>query len=301
MVSQLLSTVAARSVSLPKSRPLALNSWRPVAATAVMFLILYAQPISTLLRDWWNDPEAAHGLLLGPLAIYLAWKSGRSPKAKAQPVLGLTILVMAVLIRYLAGLAAELFMLRGSLLLAIAALIIFVAGVRQLLHWWLPTMLLALSVPIPAVLMSTIALPLQLQASQLGAALLEWRHVPVRLAGNVIQLPGGHSLFVTEACSGLRSLTALIALGLLVGAFWLRSPWIRALLLLITIPVAMLLNGIRVFLTGFLTFYISPELGTGIMHFTEGWVLFVVALSILAGIAVVLRNAEVRIFGPEAA
>jgi EpsI family protein len=32
------------------------------------------------------------------------------------------------------------------------------------------------------------------------------RHVPVRLAGNVIQLPG-RTLFVTEACSGLRSLT----------------------------------------------------------------------------------------------
>ena len=44
----------------------------------------------------------------------------------------------------------------------------------------------------------------------MGAALLEWRNIPVELNGNVIQVPG-RQLFVTEACSGLRSLTALVS------------------------------------------------------------------------------------------
>ncbi|MGH3114222.1 MAG: exosortase/archaeosortase family protein, partial [Gaiellaceae bacterium] len=93
----------------------------------------------------------------------------------------------------------------------------FAWGFGQLRRWWLPAALLALSIPIPALVTNALALPLQFKASSMGAALLDWRHVPVRLAGNVIQLPG-RQLFVTEACSGLRSLTALLALGVFGAA-----------------------------------------------------------------------------------
>src|SRR5262249_13244949 len=137
----------------------------------------------------------------------------------------------------------------------------------------------------------SLALPLQLKASEWGAALLHSRHVPVRLAGNVIQLPG-RSLFVTEACSGLRSLTALLALGLLVGGLWLRTWWARVALVAMAIPVAMVLNAFRVFLTGFLVFYVDPALAEGAMHLTEGWAIFVVAFLILGAMSWLLTTLE---------
>lgn len=261
--------------------------------TGLAFLILFWEPITTLGRDWWNDPEAGHGLLLGPLAAYLAWKRGRAPDARAQPWLGLWLLAGAVLLRYMSGLAAELFTMRASLLGAAIALTVFVAGMRQVRHWWLPVALLALSIPIPAVLLNSAAFPLQLQASKMGAAMLEWRHVPVLLSGNVIHMPG-QSLFVTEACSGLRSLTALIALGVLTGGLWLKGPVARAMLIVLAIPVAMMLNSVRVFLTGFFVYYVSPALGEGFMHYTEGWAIFIVAFAILGVITYVLGAVERR-------
>jgi exosortase len=118
----------------------------------------------------------------------------------------------------------------------------------------------------------------------MGAALLEMRNVPVHLAGNVIHLPG-RELFVTEACSGLRSLTALLSMAVLLGALVLRTPIARILLLLLAIPVAIVINGLRVFLTGFLVFFVSPSFGEGFMHLTEGWLLFLVSMSILAAVA----------------
>jgi exosortase len=252
----------------------------PAIAAGLAFLVLFQTPISTLLRDWWNDPEAAHGLLLGPLAFWLAWKRGVRPGANPQALLGLGILVAAVLLRYASGLAAELFTMRISLLMALAGLTVFFWGIRQLLHWWLPGLLFLLSVPIPDVILGTLAFPMQLQASKMGASLLAWRHVPVQLAGNVIHLPG-QTLFVAEACSGLRSLTALLALGILMGGLWLKLPAFRVLLVLVTLPVAMVINGFRVFLTGFLVFFVDPAVGRGFMHYTEGWVLFLVAFAIL--------------------
>ena len=261
--------------------------WResaPVLIAAVAFGVLYWEPLTTLLRDWWNDPNAGHGLLLGPLAIWLAWRRGLVDDPRAQRVLGGAMLLGAVGLRYASGLAAELFTMRFSLWLAVAALVVYAWGVRQLFSWWLPAALLLLSIPLPAVITGTLALPLQFKASEMGAALMEWRHVPVLLQGNVIRIPG-QSLFVTEACSGLRSLTALLALGVLIGGLWLRYPLSRVVLIALAIPVAMFLNGIRVFLTGFLVYYVDPALGQGLMHYTEGWVIFVFAFGILGAAA----------------
>ncbi len=258
------------------------------------FLLCYWRPMETLVRDWLTDPEAGHGLLLFPVAVWLAWKRGIVAEKRPQPALGLVLLIGAVLLRYLSGLAAELFTMRLSLLGAMLGLIVYAWGLRQVKHWWLPLLLFLLSIPLPTVLLSSLALPLQLKASAWGAGMLELRHIPVRLAGNVIQLPG-RSLFVTEACSGLRSLTALTALGVLCGGLWLRSPWSRLLLVLFAVPVAMVLNAVRVFLTGFLTFYVDPRLAEGFMHLSEGWVIFVIAFAILGAFAFLFAAAERRL------
>lgn len=263
----------------------------PHVVTAVAFILLFSHPMTLLARDWWNDPEAGHGLLLAPISLWLAWKAGLRPDRRPNLVFGSVMLVSAVGLRYLSGLAAELFTMRMSMVMALAGIIIFFWGFRQVLHWWLPFTLFVLSVPIPAVLTNALAFPLQLKASSMGAALLEFRHVPVKLMGNVILLPG-RQLFVTEACSGLRSLTALLALGLLVGGIFLKHPASRALLVGITLPVAIVVNAFRVFLTGFLVFYVSPEMGEGFMHMSEGWLLFIVAFVILGSMAWVMRLAE---------
>lgn len=270
----------------------------PVIVGGLAFMWLFWEPFVTLLRDWWSDPEAGHGLLLGPLAVYLMVRSGLVPGRRAAPVLGSVLLGGAVLLRLASALAAELFTMRLSLIGAFVGLVVFAWGARQALRWWLPISLLVLSVPLPAVILSTLALPLQLKASAIGATLLKWRDVPVVLAGNIIRLPG-RSLFVTEACSGLRSLTALTSLGLLMGAIWLRFPTQRVLLLLLTIPVAILVNGLRVFLTGFLVFFVDPALGEGFLHATEGWAMFVAAFAILGVITWILVQSERWLHGGE--
>jgi len=279
------------------ARPPRRFDWRtaaPALGAALAFGTLFWQPLGTLVREWWTDPEAGHGLLLAPVALVLAWRRGRAPTAAAQPALGLALLAAAVLLRYASGLAAESFTMRLSALGAAGGLAVFHGGLPQLRHWWLPTALLALAVPLPAVVLGSAALALQLKASQLGAALLELRHVPVQLSGNVIHLPG-QSLFVTEACSGLRSLTALLSLGVLMGGLWLRSVPGRVLVVFLAIPVAMLLNGVRIFLTGFFAYFVSPSLAEGIMHYSEGWGMFLVAFTCLGLVAWATARVEARV------
>ncbi|WP_104022561.1 exosortase/archaeosortase family protein [Gemmatirosa kalamazoonensis] len=263
----------------------------PLLLSAALFAVLFERPFELLVKDWWSNPEAGHGLLLAPLAVYFAWKLGIAPDARPNRLVGGLLLLAAVFFRYLSDLAAELFTMRGSMIMAAAGLTVWYFGFRQLLRWWLPFALIALSVPLPELILNRIALPLQFTASKIGAGLLAWRDIPVMLTGNVIRIPG-HQLFVAEACSGLRSLTALLSLGVLLGAITLTYPINRVLLLLISIPVAIVLNGVRVFLTGFLVFFVDPALGEGFMHITEGWLIFLVAFLILGGVAWALLALE---------
>jgi exosortase len=263
----------------------------PLVVTSIAFVALFGEPMVLLARDWWNVPEAGHGLLLAPVALWLAWRSGVRADSTPNHALGVAMLLTAVVIRYVSGLAAEQFTMRESMVLGLAALTVYQFGFRQVLHWWLPFTLIALSVPLPELVIQALALPLQFKASQMGAALMESRHVPVLLSGNVIRIPG-HELFVTEACSGLRSLTALLSLAVLMGALMLRYPASRVLLIALSIPIAIAINGVRVFLTGFLVYFVSPSLGDGFMHITEGWLLFLVSLTVLGFITWTLGVGE---------
>ena len=257
---------------------------------ALAFLLLFRSPALTLVRDWWSDPEAGHGLLLGPLAVFLIWRRGLV-ESRPWPIVGVAVLLAAVALRFVSELAVELYTMRMSMFMALAALLLAFRGPRQLVHWWLPAALLVLSVPLPQMVLGKLALPLQLQASAIGANLLHARSVPVVVDGNIIRLPG-QSLFVAEACSGLRSLTALLSLGVLMGGLFLNRAWSRTLILLVTIPLAVVVNGIRVFLTGFLVFFVSPAFGEGFMHYTEGWVLFMLSFLIIGGLTWLLGLVE---------
>lgn len=279
--------------SLPLPAPDRRTELFAVVLTALFFVVLFAEPLIGTARLWWNDPESGHGLLLAPLALWLAWRTGVDASARGQRGAGGVLLVLAVGARYVAALAAEAFIARSALFLAVAALIVWMWGFRQLYRWWLPATLLALSLPLPEIVLGTLALPLQLKASQLGASLLATRGIPVHLDGNVIRLPG-HDLFVTEACSGLRSLTALLSLGVLLGGLVLKTPVARLAIVLLSIPVAVVVNGVRVFATGFLVAFVDPSLADGFSHMTEGWLLFLVALGILGAITWLVVRLEAR-------
>lgn len=282
--SELRALVGRLQQQAPEARAAAL-------VTALLFGVLFAKPFGLLVDAWWRDPNSGHGLLLAPLSLWFAWTSGREPGAAPQRLLGGGVLILAAVSRYAAELAAELFIMRGSMLLALAGLVIWYAGLRQLRRWWLPFTLVALSIPIPEVILNSVALPLQFMASRIGAALLAWREIPVRLTGNIIRIPG-QDLFVAEACSGLRSLTALISLGVLMGALFLKHWSTRLLLLALTIPIAIVINGVRVFVTGFLVLFVSPELGQGFMHTSEGLLMFGGAFLVTAGVTWLLGVAE---------
>lgn len=300
MVAPAIDSPATRSPGLVLAGEWTVQRALPWLLATIAFVVLFADPARLLARDWWNDPDAGHGLLLAPVSLWLAWKSGLRDDASPAPGWGGAIILAAVLLRALGSLAAEFFTQRFSIWLALVGLVVFAFGWRQLRHWWLPAALLLLSIPLPALITNKLAIPLQFQASKYGTKLIEWRHIPVRTNGNVIVIAGQNpgetfSLFVAEACSGLRSLTALLALGVMIGGMYLRTVPGRIVLLLLSIPIAVAVNSLRIFLTAFLMYMVDPALGRGFMHTSEGWALFVVSFAIIGVIGAAIGLVERRL------
>jgi exosortase len=139
-----------------------------------------------------------------------------------------------------------------------------------------PLFLLLFMIRIPLFIYSQITFPLQLFASQVAEHSLNFIGIPVFREGNILELPS-KKLSVVEACSGIRSLLSLTFLSLAYGYFFERRGWVRILLFILTVPIAIGANAFRVTITGILSEY-KPELAEGAYHTFEGWVIFVVAL-----------------------
>jgi exosortase len=142
-----------------------------------------------------------------------------------------------------------------------------------------PLLLLPFMIPIPAVIYNQITFPLQLFATTVAENVLGWFGIPALRDGNVLVL-ANQTLNVAEACSGIRSLLSLTFLSLVYAYFFDSRVWMRWVLLIGTIPIAILANAARVTVTGMLS-GVNTQLAEGFPHLVEGFLIFVVALGML--------------------
>jgi exosortase len=119
-----------------------------------------------------------------------------------------------------------------------------------------------------------------LLASRVAADALPFFGVPCLREGNVINLPG-IALEVAEACSGIRSLMSLVTLAIIYGYLMEKRLWVRCVLALASIPIAVIANSVRIIGTGLLVQYWSAEKAEGYFHASWGWITFVVSLLML--------------------
>jgi exosortase len=180
-------------------------------------------------------------------------------------------------------LGAELFLSRVSLIGALGGALLFLFGWQHLRVMLFPLAFLLLMVPLPALIFNKIAFPLQLLASRVGEYSINSLDIPILREGNVLILANA-TLEVAEACSGIRSLVSLFTLGIVFGYFVDRRPWVRAVIALSAIPVAILANGLRVASAGVAAHNFGAAGVEGLFHEFSGWVVFIIAFLMMMGV-----------------
>ena len=268
----------AEQTAQPRARAL---SWIAVLWFTALLVVTYAPVLTALIQQWNTDEDMGHGFFVPVVAGYITWLKRRELLAiPTRPNWwGLAMVVYAGFQLYIATLGAELFLARTALVLSVFGIVLFLGGTGWLKALIFPLCLLFLMVPIPAIIYNRITFPLQLLASEAAATALGWIGIPVLREGNILEM-ANKRLSVVEACSGIRSLLSLSFLALVYGFFFEKRTWLRTVLFLATVPIAIIANASRVTLTGILTEY-KPELAEGFFHSASGWVIFMVALLIL--------------------
>ncbi len=239
-----------------------------------------------LFNSWQSNDNYSVGQLVPLVAAYLLW---RERKALRQCLLvpcwwgGMALLILAVTARIYGYLSWRTSVDRYSLVLTAAGLVLMVAGwqVFRRVSWIL--FFLSFMVPFPEIIRNMISLPLQRMATTGSVFLLEVFGARVSQQGNIVVLNENTRLAVAEACSGLRLLTAFIIVAAFFAYMVRRSRGKKVILVLSSIPVGVICNIVRIFVTAMLMLYVSTELGEKFFHDFAGLVMMPAAVLLMFG------------------
>jgi len=260
-------------------------------------LILLSIPmLSDLISDWYHDGNYSHGFLVIPISVWLFMRRQKELSAPTcDSSLGIVVLILGCLGLIFGVAATEYFTTRVSLVMMVTGLSLFYLGRENFSKVWFAFAFLLFMIPIPAILYYAATGPMQLLASQVTAQFLEILGVAVSRQGVIITLPDGYRLEVAEACSGLRSLVALMAMSALYSYTRLKGKVIPVVVFIASLPIAIAANVFRVMMTALAAYAISTSVAEGIVHEISGMLVFVFSLIMIVILGGVLQWAQKRL------
>ena len=276
-----MATAASISPKTPRTTLVDPVAWVKIAVIATLVGALYLAILADLAWEWWTVDASSYGMLIPPIALYIVYVHRSLVLATpAQPdARGLWLTALGCIVFICGKLSAEFFLARISFVLVLAGIAWTFWGWRRFRTLAFPFILLGTMVPLPAIVFNALATPLQLFASSVSTNLAQFMGVSVYRDGNIIHL-ANTSLGVAEACSGLNSLSALIVGALLLGFLEDATIAGRILLFLISVPLAVAVNVLRVTGTAVLADY-HLEFAMGFYHLLSGWLVFVLGFGLL--------------------
>jgi exosortase len=245
------------------------------AVAALAATVLFAPILYYMVLHWNAVADYSHGFLVAPLAGFFAWGRRRDlRRAAIDPSWwGVVPLAIGTVSLTVGRLGTELTTMRSAYVLTLMGLVLLLLGKSIFRILLFPLAFLFLMVPLPQSLVNVVAFPLQLIAADWAVQVLYLLNVPALREGNIIHLPDSQ-LFVADACSGIRSLMALITLGI-VFAYYFRRSWVqRVVLVASAIPIAIVVNAGRVAATGILTYKFGQKAAEGMIHELQGMITF---------------------------
>jgi len=258
----------------------------------VVLLAVYLPTLYDLVTDWAADANYSHGFLIPIVSFYLIWikrKELAATTMKSGPA-GLVVIILGLVLFVAGTAAAEYFTARLSFVVVLLGLTWYLFGGEIVRRTWFAFFFLCFMIPIPYVVYFAVAFPLQVAATKITAGVLSTIGIEVIRQGNIIHLAGGRALEVAEACSGIRSLIALFAIGAMWAYLFQKNLIGQIVLFLSTAPIAIFANVVRVLITAIIVVTVTDKVTDEPLHTIMGLSVFVVEFVGLFIIGSILRK-----------
>lgn len=286
-----------------------------LAGVAIPWLVLYAETFNSLFRNW-NREDYAYCYAVPFFALYLAYRDrpgGGNGSGSVQPdtlakgetgiswgfpgfggswaLLGYIGLALSFLLFFAGRLGSVVVIVYFSMWVSIAGLVVLLTGNPFRGGTAYPLAVLLFAIPLPGYVETMLTFRLKLISTVITVKMLNLVGIVASSEGNIIDL-GTTRVQVVDACSGLHYVLSTLFLALVTGYFFNKRFYERAALLVLALPLAVLMNSLRVLVMSIVIKYFSPEAVQGVTHDLLGVLVF--ALSLLC---LVLMSYLLGLFG----
>ncbi len=269
----------------------ALRHYTKEVAVGIGFLLVYVPTFLWMWDRWFvRDSYYSHGILIPFVTVYLIWQQ-RDELVKMTPKSspwGMRLIILGIAIHLVSSLFRVYFSSGFSMLVVLAGLILHFYGLNILRKIWFPIFFLVFMIPVPMVLITNISFQLKIFAAKIATFALNNMRMHAIREGSIIKMQHAY-VIVDDVCSGLRSLITLVALGS-IFAYWMKSRLTkRIILLLSTIPIAVITNVVRVIFLATVSEVWGAKYATGFTHDVSGFIVFALAFVLLFAVGRLLE------------
>lgn len=273
--------------------------WVKLLLVVVPFCAMFYDILFKIVRRWIVDPTWSHGFLIPLFSLYfLNQKQDRLLSLEPKPsYVGLAGLVLCIGFYPINFVQFQIAYFEYILVIpALISIVLFLGGWSILRTVWLPITYLFFAIPLPDRFYKSITIPMRSFAAEISTVVLNWIHGIEATANGAVIDVWYHkvklvpSLDVAEACSGMRLLMAFVALGVAMAYLHQRPIWQRIVLLLTTVPIAILCNVLRVIITALIYILWDPRYAQGIYHDLLGLLMLPLAFGLYGAIAWFMSN-----------
>ena len=257
----------------------------------LLLALVYHSIVLAMISEWYGDDNYSHGFLVPFIAGYLVFmRKSELLGAEVSPsIAGLGLTGFGFIMLGLGWLGTEYFTMRSSLVIILAGSVLYLLGWNVFKILVAPLCYLLLMVPIPYIIYDAAAFPLKLLVTKVSVLSMKALGVVVWQEGNILMFPN-ITLEVADACSGLRSIMSLLALGAAYAFMLHSSTRDRVILILSTLPIAVFTNCLRVIATGILAQYYGSAAAEGFFHEFAGLFVFGAAVVMFVTLGTCLKR-----------
>jgi len=257
-----------------------------------LLVIIVYLPTFTWMIDRWTAADTAfsHGFLVPFISVFIIWKKRKQlSELTINPDLsGWLFFTLGISIHMISALWQVYFSSGFSLILVLTGLVLLFLGKEFLRQILFSILFLALMVPLPIITIANLSFHLKIFATQIATILVNTLGIQAVRDGSIIKTAHSY-LVVTDACSGIRSLITLIAMGILIAYFNNMAKPKKVILFLSSIPLAIIANVIRITSLSLVNEAYGAKLATGVFHNIMGILVFLFAF---LGLSLVSRLLE---------
>jgi exosortase len=264
-------------------------------------LAVFFVPLSSLVILAVQDERYSYTLAVPVISVFVVWlRKDRifTSEARKSSIFALPLLLAGTVLACVAWGGSSLLGRSSRLSLAVlAVLLVWIGafalcyGTRALRSAAFPAAFLILMIPVPASAMDNTGLLLQQGSAEMTDRLFRIVGIPFLRDGFRFSLPGV-DIEIAEECSGIRSSSSLFVCSLLIANMFIRTNWRRASFALLTIPIVILKNAIRIVAISWLGIRVDPGFWYGSLHHRGGLVFSMLALGMMASVLWALKKSE---------